>query len=98
MTGRSKWSHVEKYIKFEIDPIKLLPVLQRADILTQTGREAITATCEQKGASHATQTELLHRLAKRGDKAFSILVAALRETGQDHAAQLLDPLYQGKHS
>lgn len=100
MAGRKEWDQVkrtQKYIKSEIDPIKLLPALQRADILTQVDCESITATCKQNGESHATQAELLRRLGKRGDAAFSTLVAALRETGHDHAAQLLDPTYQGKH-
>ena len=61
MAGRKEWDqvrYIQKYIKFEIDPIKLLPVLQGADILTQTDCESITATFDQKGPSHATQTEL----------------------------------------
>lgn len=99
MAGRKEWDQVrctQKYIKFEIDPIKLLPVLQGADTLTQTDCESIKATCALKGPSHATQTELLPRLSKRGSAAFPTFVAALRETGHDHAAQLLDPTYQGK--
>ena len=99
MAGRKEWDRVRriiKYIKFEIDPIKLLPALQGAGILTQTDCEPIRATSKHQGPSIATQNELLPRLSKRGDKAFPTFVGALRETGHDHAAQLLDPAYKGR--
>ena len=99
MVERKDWGEVrsrEKYIKEEIDPLKLLDILKGADVLSQVDCEAITATCNNHGPAHATQTELLPRLKKRGPHAFSKFVVALREAGQSHAAQLLDPEFKGK--
>jgi hypothetical protein len=95
-----EWKEVrsrEKYIIKEIDPIKLLKILEGADVLSQIDCESITVAFKNYGATHATQSELLHRLKKRGPNAFSKFVAALREAGLGHAAQLLDPKLQGKY-
>ena len=99
MVGRKEWDEVrsrEKYIAKEINPIKLLGILQGADVLTQIDCECITAACKNYGPTHATQNELLMRLKKHGPDAFSKFVAALREAGQSHTAQLLDPTFKGK--
>lgn len=101
MVDRTDWEQVSsrvKYIIKEIDPIKLLPVLELAGILVEQDSQCISAVCTAKGPIHATQNELLVRLKKRGPTAFPNFVAALRETGQSHAAQLLDPTFKGKHS
>ena len=100
MVVREDWAKIrsrEKYIVKEIDPVKLSTVLGRADVLSQVDCESITATCKNSGAFIATQQELLVRLKKRGPDAFSKFVAALHETGQGHAAQLLDPKFEGKY-
>ncbi|XP_028414975.1 probable ATP-dependent RNA helicase DDX58 [Dendronephthya gigantea] len=88
-----EWKNVkrrERYIREEIDPLKLLRILER-DTLTKSDCENIQTACNNHGPIHATENELLRRLEKRGPQAFSKFVKALRETGQDHAAQLLDP-------
>jgi hypothetical protein len=99
MVGQKDWDEVrsrEKYIAKEINPIKLLGILQGADVLTQIDCECIKAAYNNFGPTHATQNELLMRLKKRGPDAFSKFVAALREAGLSHAAQLLDPTFKGK--
>ncbi len=99
MAGRKGWDEVrsrEKYIAKEINPIKLLGILEGADVLTHIDCECIKAACNNYGETLATQNELLMRLKKRGPDAFSKFVAALREAGLSHAAQLLDPTFKGK--
>ena len=101
MVKREDWDEVrsrERYIIKEIDPIKLLTILKRADVLSQLDCESITAAYNKNGPTHATQTELLMRLKKRGSLAFSKFVVALREVGLSHVAQLLDPKFKGKYS
>lgn len=95
--SEGEWENVkrrERYIRQEIDPVKLLRILE-LNTLTQIDCENIEAAYNNHGAIHATENELLTRLKKKGPLAFSRFVTALRETGQDHAAQLLDPKWKG---
>ncbi|PFX15412.1 putative ATP-dependent RNA helicase DDX58 [Stylophora pistillata] len=72
----------------EVIPVDLLPYLT---CLQQTDKEDIEATQNNKGPTTANQT-LVDRL-KRRDKGFSHFVRALRQTGNEQTALLVDPYY-----
>lgn len=84
----------ERQIHFidNLCPVDLFPYLK---CLTTLDKEQIECTSKQNGDSRATQT-LFERLYRRGDEVFSSFVRALRESGYEHLAMILDPLYQGK--
>ena len=78
-------------LRSEISPTKLLPFLK----LPRTDKEQIT--CEEKinGKTIAADM-LLDRIVRRDDDVFYQLPKALRETGQHHAALLVDPCFKSK--
>lgn len=81
----------EEYFVENLCPVDLFPYLT---CLSVPDKEQIECDSKQNGDSRATQT-LFDRVIRRGDEAFPIFVRALRETGYDNLAMILDPHYQG---
>ena len=75
----------------DLIPVEILPFLS---YLTEEDKQQIKCDETNYGPSRATQT-LVNRLVKKDDMAFDEFVRALRKTGCDHVAMLLDPQYTG---
>ena len=83
----------QRYFIREIDPLKVINVMQ--DVLTPEDCENIRTACTNHGQIVAVQNNLLERLKRRGPDSLPKFVLALRKTGQEHAAQLIDPKLKG---
>ena len=75
----------------DLAPVDILPYLS---FLSNEDQEQIECDETRLGPSRATQT-LVDRLKRKEDMAFDDFVRALRTTGCDHVAMLLDPQYTG---
>lgn len=78
----------------DLCPLDVLPYLT---CLSKPDQEKIQCTAKNDGDSRATD-ELFDRLIKRGREAFPMFIRALRTSGNDHLAMILDPSYQGRQS
>ena len=83
----------QRYFIREIDPLKVIEVMQ--DVFTQEDCENIRTACTNHGPIVAVRDHLLGRLKRRGPNSLPKFVLALRKTGQEHAAQLIDPKMKG---
>ncbi|XP_046849902.1 antiviral innate immune response receptor RIG-I-like [Xenia sp. Carnegie-2017] len=79
----------QRYFIREIDPLKVIEVMQ--DVFTQEDCENVRTACTNHGPIVAVRDHLLGRLKRRGPNSLPKFVLALRKTGQEHAAQLIDP-------
>ena len=93
--GNKILSHRLVHFVNDLIPTDLFPYLS---CLSQEDKEKVLCVETNDGPSRATYT-LVDRLQKKSnncDKAFREFVRALRKTGSDHVAILLDPQYAGK--
>ena len=93
--GNKILSHRLEHFVNDLIPTDLFPYLS---CLSQEDKGKVLCVETNDGPSRATYT-LVDRLQKKSnncDKAFREFVRALRKTGSDHVAILLDPQYAGK--